>query len=66
MQNYRREILLEENAGIDNPGAEEKLKTLRNEFRKQVKSAKKRYYQDIINGLTSKTIFQAIKWPNTI
>ena len=27
---------------------------------------KKRYYQDVINGSTNKTIFQAVKWPNTI
>ena len=66
VRNYWREILLEEDAGIDNPGVGEKLKTLRNKLRKQVKSAKKRYYQDVINGLTSKTIFQAVKWPNTI
>lgn len=66
VQNYWREILLEEDAGIDNPGAGKKLKTLRNKLCKYVKSAKKRYYQDVINGLTSKIIFQAVKWPNTI
>lgn len=33
---------------------------------KQVKSAKKRYYQYVINGLTNKTLLQAVKWPNTI
>lgn len=58
VQNYRQEIQLEEDAGIDNLGAGEKLKALRNESRKQVKSAKKRYYQDVINGLTNNTIFK--------
>lgn len=52
---------MKENAGINNPEVGEKLKTLRNELHKQVKSVKKRYYQDVINGLTSKTIFQAVK-----
>ena len=42
VRNYRREIQLEEDAGIDNPRAGEKLKTLRNELPKQVKSAKKK------------------------
>ena len=44
VRNYRREIQLEEDARINKPGAGEKFKTLRNELRKQVKSAKKRYY----------------------
>ena len=35
-------------------------------LRKQIKNAKKRYYQDVIIGLTKEKIFQAIKWPNTI
>ncbi len=58
VRNYRREIQLEEEAGIDNPRAGEKLKTLRNNLRKQVKISKKKYYQDVINGLTNKTIFK--------
>lgn len=66
VRNYRRVIQLEEDAEIDNPGAGEKLKALRNELRKQVKRAKKRYYQGFINGLTNKTIFQAVKWLNII
>ena len=66
VQNYWREIQLEENARIDNPKAREKLETPKNKLRKQVKSAKKTYHQDVINGFTNKTVFQTVKWPNTI
>lgn len=47
-----------------NSGANIKLKTLRNDLHKEVKTTKNNYYQNVINCITKKTIFQVAKWPN--
>lgn len=66
LRNRRREDILEKAVGIENPASEEQLKSLRYQLRKEVKQAKRRYYQEVINNLNGETIFQAMKWPNSI
>ncbi len=50
---------------IENPAAEERVKTLQAELHNEVKLAKKSHYQQVINELNKETIFQAMKWPTS-
>lgn len=65
LKNRRREDSLEKAVGIENPSSEEQLKRLRHQLRKEVKQAKRRFYQEVINNFNEETIFQAMKWPNS-
>ncbi len=56
---------MEKFVGIENPAAEEQVKILQAELRKEVKQAKKSHYQQVINELNGETIFQAMKWPTS-
>lgn len=65
LRNRHREDNLEKATGIENPASEEQLKRLRSQLRKDVKQAKRKYYQEVINNLNGETIFQAMRWPNS-
>ncbi len=53
-------------AGIKDPNAGVILKKVKSKLYKTVKNAKRKYYQNVINGLDPHNIFQAVKWLSTV
>ena len=66
LRNLCREQRLEELHQIENPWLEDRIGEAKKTLRKVVKHSKRLYYQKVIGDLDSKTVFKAIRWPNSI
>ncbi len=61
LRNCRRKSTLERFVGIENPAAQDRVRTLQAELRKKVKQGKKSYYQQVINEPNREPRFQVMK-----
>ena len=66
LKNLRREQCLKELQQIENPWLENRIEKAKITLHKIVKHSKRLYYQKVIGDLDSKTVFKAIRWPNSI